>query len=147
MSEGREVLDWLLIFDLTTEDVFGVIRDAGQSPHWIYSHGVSRRSCSFCIFGSKSDLRRAAELRPDLIPRFRRPGAAHRPHAMALAPNPPGDHGRTDGGSCRPERRRPRTLAVQPVASHNRGKPARRPPPACRAGPIHLEPHLPVLTF
>ena len=46
--------------------MFRVIRDAGQSPHWIYAHGVTRCSCSFCIFGSKSDLRRAAELRPDL---------------------------------------------------------------------------------
>ena len=63
---GREVFDWLPVFDLTTEDVFRVIRDAGQSPHWIYAQGVSRCSCSFCIFGSKSDFRRAAELRPDL---------------------------------------------------------------------------------
>ena len=35
---GREVFDWLPIFDLSTDDVFHVIRDAGQSPHWIYRH-------------------------------------------------------------------------------------------------------------
>ena len=29
---GREVFDWLPIFDLSTEDVFRVIRGAGQSP-------------------------------------------------------------------------------------------------------------------
>ena len=62
---GREVYDWLPVFDLTSEDVFRVIAEAGQSPHWVYEH-VSRCSCSFCIFGSRSDLRRAAELRPDL---------------------------------------------------------------------------------
>ena len=61
----REVFDWLPIFDLSTEDVFRVIRDAGQSPHWIYRY-LSRCSCSFCIFSSPEDLRRAAELRPSL---------------------------------------------------------------------------------
>ena len=29
---GREVFDWLPIFDLSTADVFDVIRNAGQSP-------------------------------------------------------------------------------------------------------------------
>ena len=62
---GRAVFDWLPIFDLSTDDVFRVIRDAGQSPHWIYNH-LSRCSCSFCIFSSPEDLRRAAELRPEL---------------------------------------------------------------------------------
>ena len=66
---GREVYDWLPVFDLTSEDVFRVIREAGQSPHWVYSY-VSRCSCSFCIFGSRADLRRAAELRPDLYARY-----------------------------------------------------------------------------
>ena len=66
---GREVFDWLPVFDLSTEDVFRVIREAGQSPHWIYRH-PSRCSCSFCIFSSPHDLRRAAELRPDLYRRY-----------------------------------------------------------------------------
>ena len=66
---GREVFDWLPIFDLSTEDVFRVIRDAGQSPHWIYRH-LSRCSCSFCIFSSPGDLRRAAELRPALYRQY-----------------------------------------------------------------------------
>ena len=64
---GREVFDWLPVFDLSTEaQVFRVIRDAGQSPHWAYAAGMSRLSCSFCILASRADLRRAAELRPDL---------------------------------------------------------------------------------
>ena len=58
---GREWFDWLPIHSLTTTDVFRVIRDAGQSPHWAYAAGMSRLSCSFCILASRADLRRAAE--------------------------------------------------------------------------------------
>ncbi len=68
-AAGREVFDWLPIFDLSTDEVFRVIRRAGQSPHWIYRH-LSRCSCSFCIFSSPEDLRRAAELRPALYRRY-----------------------------------------------------------------------------
>ena len=67
---GREWFDWLPIFDLTADDVFRVIGDAGQSPHWVYGQGLSRCSCSFCIFSSRRDLRRAAELRPSLYKKF-----------------------------------------------------------------------------
>ena len=67
---GREVHDWLPIFDLSTEDVFRIIAQAGQSPHPVYSFGLSRCSCSFCIFASRPDLRRAAELRPGLYQRY-----------------------------------------------------------------------------
>ena len=66
---GREVFDWLPIFDLSTADVFDVIRNAGQSPHWIYNH-LSRCFCCFCIFSSPRDLRRAAELRPARYARY-----------------------------------------------------------------------------
>ena len=69
---GREWFDWMPIFDLTAQDVFRVIRETGQSPHWVYGQGVSRCSCSFCIFSSRSDLRRAAELRPDLYEAYSR---------------------------------------------------------------------------
>lgn len=62
---GREIFDWLPVFDLSTADVFRVIRDAGQSPHWAYAAGTTWLSCSFCILASRADLRRAAELRPD----------------------------------------------------------------------------------
>ena len=62
---GREVFDWLPVFHLTAEDVFRVIREAGQRPHWIYRY-LSRCSCSFCIFSSPADLRQAAALRPGL---------------------------------------------------------------------------------
>ncbi|MDE0176755.1 MAG: phosphoadenosine phosphosulfate reductase family protein [Defluviicoccus sp.] len=68
-AAGREVFDWLPVFGLSTADVFRVIRAAGQKPHWIYNH-LRRCSCSFCIFSSPEDLRRAAELRPDLYARY-----------------------------------------------------------------------------
>lgn len=67
---GREVFDWLPVFELATDDVFRVIAEAGQSPHPVYSFGLTRCSCSFCIFSSRSDLRRAAELRPDLYTKY-----------------------------------------------------------------------------
>ena len=66
---GREVFDWLPLFHLTAADVFRVIREAGQTPHWIYRY-LSRCSCSFCIFSSPEDLRQAAELRPGLYRRY-----------------------------------------------------------------------------
>ena len=66
---GREVFDWLPIFGLWTADVFRIIRDAGQSPRWIYCH-LSRCSCSFCIFSAPRDFRTAAELRPELYRRY-----------------------------------------------------------------------------
>ena len=69
---GREWFDWLPIFDLTVNDVFRVIREAGQSPHWVYAQGMSRCSCVFCIFSPASALRRAAELRPDLYQTYSR---------------------------------------------------------------------------
>ena len=67
---GHSVYDWLPLFELGTADVFGIIAAAGQSPHPIYAEGLSRCSCSFCIFGSRADLRRAAELRPALYQRY-----------------------------------------------------------------------------
>jgi len=67
---GREWFDWLPIHGLSTEEVFRVIADAGQSPHWAYAAGMSRLSCSFCILASRADLARAAQLRPDLYRRY-----------------------------------------------------------------------------
>ena len=67
---GRAWFDWLPIHGLGTADVFHVIAEAGQSPHWAYAAGMSRLSCSFCILAilailaSRADLRRAAQLRP-----------------------------------------------------------------------------------
>ena len=112
---GREWFDWLPIFDLTAAEVFRIIREAGQSPHWVYEQGVSRCSCSFCIFSSRPDLRRAAELRPELYRRYtaieRRIGHTLSPSGIPLpaltgipadpaAQNlDPSDRLRTEGGA------------------------------------------------
>ena len=81
---GREVFDWLPIFDLSTEDVFRIIRDAGQLPHPAYLQGMSRMSCVFCIMASRSDLRTAAQLQPDL---YRRYAALERRIGHTLSPS------------------------------------------------------------
>ena len=81
---GREVFDWLPIFDLSTEDVFRIIRDAGQSPHPAYLQGMSRMSCVFCIMASRSDLRTAAQLQQDL---YRRYAALERRIGHTLSPS------------------------------------------------------------
>ena len=100
---GREVFDWLPVFELSTDQVFRVIHDAGQTPHWTYAAGMSRLSCSFCILASRADLRRAAELRPDL---YRTYAALKRRIGHTLSPTlrplpevtgvPPAAHGDLD---------------------------------------------------
>ncbi len=113
---GREWFDWLPIFDLTADDVFRVIREAGQSPHWVYAQGMSRCSCSLCIFSSRSDLRRAAELRPDLYQKYSRlerrightlsPSGIPLPALTGIPADPDAgtsglsDRLRADGGAC-----------------------------------------------
>ena len=67
---GRSWFDWLPVFGLTEAQVFDVIRDAGQSPHWAYAAGMSRLSCVFCIMASRTDLRTAAQLQPALYARY-----------------------------------------------------------------------------
>ena len=67
---GREWYDWLPIADLTEAEVFQIIADAGQEPHWAYAAGMSRLSCAFCIMSSQSDLETAARLRPALLTRI-----------------------------------------------------------------------------
>ncbi len=67
---SRDWFDWLPIFHLSQTRVFDVIASAGQSPHPVYALGLTRCSCSFCILASKSDLTRAARLRPELYARY-----------------------------------------------------------------------------
>lgn len=67
---GRVWYDWLPIHDLTTEDVFRMIADAGQTPHYAYALGMTRLSCCFCIMASQSDLTVAARANPELYARY-----------------------------------------------------------------------------
>jgi DNA sulfur modification protein DndC len=65
----RTVYDWLPIFDLTKEEVFRVIHEAGQQPFWAYKKN-ERLSCVFCIMGSLNDLRHGVEQRPELYKKY-----------------------------------------------------------------------------
>lgn len=67
---GREWYDWLPIHDLTTRQVFDLIRAEGQQPFWTYAKGMKRKSCCFCIMACQSDLTIAAGLRPELYQRY-----------------------------------------------------------------------------
>lgn len=67
---GRTVYEFYPIFDMTIDEVWATIRAAGQEPHWAYSNGMTRLSCCFCIMASKSDLRTARELNPELFSQY-----------------------------------------------------------------------------
>jgi DNA sulfur modification protein DndC len=67
---GREWYDWLPVHNLTARQVFSIIREAGQEPFWTYGAGMQRKSCSFCIMACQSDLKIAAQLRPELYARY-----------------------------------------------------------------------------
>lgn len=67
---GRTWFDWLPIHSKSTKWVFDTIAQAGQKPFWTYGHGMTRKSCCFCILGSRHDLKIAATLKPALAKRY-----------------------------------------------------------------------------
>lgn len=67
---GRSWWRWLPIHGLSTPEVFRMIADAGQTPHWAYGAGMSRLSCCFCIMSNQADLRTAARTIPSLYGRY-----------------------------------------------------------------------------
>ncbi|MEF2936318.1 MAG: phosphoadenosine phosphosulfate reductase family protein [Klebsiella pneumoniae] len=62
--------EWLPIHELLTEEVFAVIRLAGQEPHYAYALGNERLSCVFCIMASRNDLRNGATHHPKLLEQY-----------------------------------------------------------------------------
>lgn len=64
---GRQVFNLRPILDLSTAEVFQTIAAAGQEPHRLYAEGLTRFSCSFCVFGRRSDLALAKKHRPALL--------------------------------------------------------------------------------
>lgn len=66
---GREVYEYMPIHHLTTEQVFNIIKEAGQVPFWAYQKN-RRLSCVFCIMGCENDLQHGAEQRPDLYQKY-----------------------------------------------------------------------------
>lgn len=69
-TRAREWFEFSPIHDLTTAEVFEVIRLDGQLPHPIYATGNERLSCVFCVLGSDNDLRNGAKQRPELFDRY-----------------------------------------------------------------------------
>lgn len=86
---GRHWLTWLPIHGFTEAQVFATISEAGERPHWVYRMGMSRCSCTFCIMATDADLRRAAQLRPELAAEYvdleREIGHAFRTDGTTLA--------------------------------------------------------------
>lgn len=67
-SSGRRIVDtWLPIHDWTEAEVWKRIRESGVPYHPAYDQGMSRLSCSLCVLASRTDLVRAAQLRPELM--------------------------------------------------------------------------------
>lgn len=62
--------DWFPIHGMTTDEVFALIAEAGQKPHWAYARGNERLSCVFCIMGKPSDLANGARHRSDLLAKY-----------------------------------------------------------------------------
>lgn len=62
--------EWLPVHQLTKEQVFTAIRDAGQKPHYAYALGNERLSCVFCIMASRNDLRTGAREHPALLKEY-----------------------------------------------------------------------------
>lgn len=68
---GREVWDWMPIFELSTDQVFSIIEKTGQQPFWIYGAGNHRMSCVLCVLADENDIRNGARHRPDLVAEYR----------------------------------------------------------------------------
>lgn len=62
--------EWLPVHDLSIDEIFDVIKQAGQQPHYAYSIGNSRLSCVFCILANKADLKNGATHRPELLQQY-----------------------------------------------------------------------------
>ena len=69
----RTVWNWMPIFDWSVNQVWETIEQANQKPFWAYGHRGSlnnRLSCTFCIMGSRNDLRHGAKERPGLYRQY-----------------------------------------------------------------------------
>lgn len=67
---GREWYEWLPIHEMKRDEVFRIIADAGQRPHYAYALGNERLSCVFCIMGSRNDIANGAKHHPQLLAKY-----------------------------------------------------------------------------
>lgn len=66
----RHVWTWRPIHHWSTRTVWQRITASGVPHHPAYDQGMTRLSCSLCVLGSRADLTRACQLRPDLAHRY-----------------------------------------------------------------------------
>lgn len=62
--------EWLPVHDLSTTEIFGIIEQAGQQPHYAYGLGNDRLSCVFCVMASKKDLVTGHANNPGLLEQY-----------------------------------------------------------------------------
>lgn len=62
--------EWLPVHELKTTEIFSIIRDAGQEPHYAYALGNERLSCVFCIMASRNDIRNGGNEHPELLAQY-----------------------------------------------------------------------------
>jgi 3'-phosphoadenosine 5'-phosphosulfate sulfotransferase (PAPS reductase)/FAD synthetase len=62
--------EWLPVHDLSTKEVFSIIEQAGQKPHYAYAEGNDRLSCVFCFMANKHDLKNGKKHRPELFEQY-----------------------------------------------------------------------------
>lgn len=62
--------EWLPVHELLTSEIFSVIREAGQEPHYAYALGNERLSCVFCIMASRNDIRNGGREHPELLSQY-----------------------------------------------------------------------------
>lgn len=69
-NSKRDWYEYLPIHSTTEQQVFAIIKLAGETPHWVYAAGMSRCSCCICIMANADDLRTASKLAPDLFQKY-----------------------------------------------------------------------------
>lgn len=62
--------EWLPVHELKTPEIFSIIREAGQEPHYAYALGNERLSCVFCIMASRNDIRNGGSEHPELLAQY-----------------------------------------------------------------------------
>jgi 3'-phosphoadenosine 5'-phosphosulfate sulfotransferase (PAPS reductase)/FAD synthetase len=69
-SKTKLVHTWLAVHRWVEEEVWNRIRQAGVRTHFVYSLGIPRHSCKFCIFMPKAALMRAGKQDPKLLDEY-----------------------------------------------------------------------------
>ena len=69
-TKKRTVHEWLPIHEWDSEKVWKVIKENNLPYHPAYDLGMSRLSCCFCVFASKSDLMISGKANPELLDKY-----------------------------------------------------------------------------